>query len=552
MKFKIRQLKWRNKFNNNMTGLVKKIIVSATVFSLVLSSSGILFLKKAEALSAGEATGKAIGAGVACFAENYLESIGYGVSSGEIKGTASAFSKGAIPLTTLTGTTLTNVPAVDQASFGVTFNVLQSSEAAAYKNSIDQSLNKSKDCVRDVVAKIMLDWVVDETVKWIQGGGEPRFVTDWKNFSKDAVNVAVGEIVRQSNFDFLCSPFRLQVQLQLTAQRFPQKIECTLDKIVNNIDAFYNDFSKGGWIGYNTLWEPQNNYYGQLLLWHEELVTQAALSEEAARNEALAGQSFLSSKRCKGGGFDQEITAGPVPSYWVKDSFGKYCASKDLEILTPGNLVGRVVGEAITSDIRWAENVKSWTAAIVNAVMNRLIKEGLSAMKKSSDPAPADYGDFDPWYGQDRTDLIQEQAKTQMVKDAQSLKTDLSAIKTNKEASLSYAKQTLSTLQIMKTKTCLQPATDQEITNAQNEINRLTKEISDIDLLVANVSVFISKINSMSVQQFKSQSTSLQREYQDLVSKSSAFGIVQQSLDEIDIKKQETQGVETRLNSCTA
>src|SRR3989338_9106526 len=36
--------------------------------------------------------------------------------------------------------------------------------------------------LRDVIAKRIIDMIVDQTVEWIQGGGEPKFVTDWNGF----------------------------------------------------------------------------------------------------------------------------------------------------------------------------------------------------------------------------------------------------------------------------------------------------------------------------------------------------------------------------------
>ena len=43
--------------------------------------------------------------------------------------------------------------------------------------------------------------------------------------------------------------------------------------------------------------------------------------------------------------------------------------------MTPGYAVGETVAEAITTDIRWAENIKSWTSAVVNALINAAIQK---------------------------------------------------------------------------------------------------------------------------------------------------------------------------------
>ena len=36
--------------------------------------------------------------------------------------------------------------------------------------------------MRDIIAKRIMDYIVDQTVQWIQGGGEPKFVTNWDSF----------------------------------------------------------------------------------------------------------------------------------------------------------------------------------------------------------------------------------------------------------------------------------------------------------------------------------------------------------------------------------
>ena len=42
--------------------------------------------------------------------------------------------------------------------------------------------SKLNDTLRDVVAKKIMDYIVDETIKWVSGGGKPKFVSDWRGF----------------------------------------------------------------------------------------------------------------------------------------------------------------------------------------------------------------------------------------------------------------------------------------------------------------------------------------------------------------------------------
>jgi len=202
---------------------------------------------------------------------------------------------------------------------------------------------------------------------------------------RGASNAAIGETIRQTDAAFLCSPFKAQIMLQLQpTPKFSESVRCSLDDIVNNIDDFYNDFSKGGWIGYAELMQPQNNYYGVALQVSANLNEQSAKAVDAASKEVQAGSGFLSVKKCKGGG-----TKNPSPKDidelgLMKDFQGNYCKEENLENTTPGNIVGAAVANAVTADSQWAANIQSYTAALINALISRLTKEGLSLMFDSN------------------------------------------------------------------------------------------------------------------------------------------------------------------------
>jgi len=277
----------------------------------------------------------------------------------------------------------------------------------------EEKLNKS---LRDVVAKKLLDYVVDQTVKWIQGGGKPKFITDWKGFLQDAGNIAFDQVLKDVGLAWLCQPFSLQVKLSLLPSRgFSQRIECTLDDVVGNIENFYQDFSQGGWIAYQEMWQPQNNYFGQLLMIHDEVLEKTAEKVEAAKNEALAGSGFLSSKKCV-----------------LYDDWTGECIKE--KIVTPGSTVGEVVAEAITTDIEWAANIESWTSALVNAVINRLISEGIGLMKGSAES----HGSY---YPREYDDLFKkefENQKNKLIDQVEELVDEWQYLFNIKTASLSY------------------------------------------------------------------------------------------------------------------
>ncbi len=214
----------------------------------------------------------------------------------------------------------------------------------------------------------ILDVMVDQVVVSIQGGGKPKFVTDWKGFLQDASQSAIGDFAQEVGAGFLCAPFNFQLQLSLLkVPKFSQKVTCTLDKIVKNIEGFRNDFRKGGWVAFGASWQPQNNFYGALIMSLQELEIRKEAAAFAVLNEAQAGGGFLSTKKC-----DIDLKTGK---------------EINCKVTTPGSAVGGVVTKALGSSFDFivnAQQLGDYVGAIVNALINRLFTEGLAAVRGTS------------------------------------------------------------------------------------------------------------------------------------------------------------------------
>lgn len=368
---------------------------------------------------------------------------------------------------------------------------------------------------RDLIAKRIIDYIVDQIIVWIQGGGQPKFVTDWEGFAKQIFNEAVGEIVYNTDFRFLCSPFRFQVAVSLLpVQRFQHRVNCTLDQIVSNIENFYNDFRNGGWIAYNEMWQPQNNYYGQMLMFHDEMAIAAAKKQTAALNEAAAGSGFLGVTKCSGVSYTidemQEVTRGDLTGY-ARDSEDRYCPNNELKTVTPGDTVGKAVARAITSDIEWAANIQSWMAALVNAVINRLTREGigLATMALSSDASDEYFPSDIPGYEEFVSSSFAGNREL-MIGNINKVLNEWTYLKSKKESSLSYTRNLLNVLQQMQENGCRWEeyetvgdtyfVTERNIGAMirQNESDetRLRGEIRDLDYKIGIAVNLITQINT--------------------------------------------------------
>lgn len=213
--------------------------------------------------------------------------------------------------------------------------------------------------VRTTLMKTLLDQLVGQILGFIQGDGEPKFVTNWEGLLADAGNKAAGQFAQEIGAGFLCSPFDLQIQLALlpVSTQFSERSGCTLDDIVGNIEAFYDDFNNGGWIAYGNAWLPQNNFFGVLLDATQELSIRKEVAAAAEWSAAMAGGGFLS----------------------IKDANGN--------IVTPGRALGDLTSKALGTDIDFVMNAKQlgdYVEAIANSLINRLIKEGVTGIQSAT------------------------------------------------------------------------------------------------------------------------------------------------------------------------
>lgn len=509
--------------------IFNKIILLIVIFGLVFSPLGSVFVPKAKAQygpsTPGAAVGQALAMGAACFLEAKLESI-----------LASA-------ITALLGT-LGLTPIADQAEIqykaytifapaavlvpwsvpALTMSATEAIETA--KQQTSDALLRSKDCIRDVVVKMIIDWLVDETVAWIQGEGQPRYVTNWGSFLSDAFNVGVGEIINQTDAAFLCEPFGLQLRLALLpVQRFQNRITCTLDDITANINDFYNDFRNGGWLAYEEQWWPENNYYGALYMAMDEIMTEGMRQREAAEKEAMASKGFLSVKECAPGTSTEDSQLA-AEMHLQKDIRGNYCMPEDMIIVTPGDVVGETVAAAVTSDYSWAANVRSWVAAIVNAAINRLFKEGLGLMRPSTASRPKGYGgDYDTGVLKAQMASLAPQLQEEygrIIEDYQNIRDYFTAILTNKKQSLSSEEQILVLLNEIKQRNCQPSVTDVDIAAAQNEVMRLTDDVAYYQAAIDEANTNITQ--AQTIQNFTDREIALlNQNYNDFVYKYSSL-----------------------------
>lgn len=147
----------------------------------------------------------------------------------------------------------------------------------------------------------ILAQLTNDIVNWIQNGTEPRFLTmgldDWLGM---AVDNAVGNFIDQYlGMGWLCDSFDISIKLAMLKQtKFKEESKCSLSDIVDNIDDFFNDFSKGGWKGWVKLTGGGNNFYEAYLIAQEETNRISEIEKKNQEEEIARGDGFFSPKDC--------------------------------------------------------------------------------------------------------------------------------------------------------------------------------------------------------------------------------------------------------------
>ena len=143
--------------------------------------------------------------------------------------------------------------------------------------------------------------LVQQTIKWVQGGGKPQFVTNFKGFLTGVANDAAGTTI-QKYAPQLCQSFGPLVQIAVIPVDYMRDLDagpnCTLDQVIGNVRAFAQSFENGGWIAYGAALQPSNNFFGAMMQLSDIADVEGAKAKEAKKTDVESSHGFLSSKEC--------------------------------------------------------------------------------------------------------------------------------------------------------------------------------------------------------------------------------------------------------------
>jgi len=230
------------------------------------------------------------------------------------------------------------------------------------------------------------------------GRGEPSFVRHWRNFLAHAQYR--GENIFRSILGdtVFCDHFSAPLRILFRANNQPTGVQKYTRERIGNLDSYrfranctmpqgwvlqnyVNDFAgNGGWDALVRLAEPQNNFYGALMLAGAELGVQKAVEEKSDELEAQTGNSFTG-RRGK-----------PGDNCWLHSYNNSCLIYKD--ILTPGGILQQTAAATIQSELAWITSVDEWEE-ILQELIHRIVMPRILnlAQRNAYDQEP-----FDPSY----------------------------------------------------------------------------------------------------------------------------------------------------------
>ncbi len=269
-----------------------------------------------------------------------------------------------------------------------------------------------------VIAKI-----TDDTVNWINSGfeGDPAFIENPQYFFADVANEVTGQFIDELGAGFLCQPFSLQIQIAI-ATPYYYRSQCTVLDVIDNYDAFLDDFSQGGWAGWISITQnPQNNPYGAYLLARDELNRRITEKKQNVKDDVSQGGGFLSLKTCVEW-YQETPEADGCDNAEAGFECDRVCTRYEKQ--TPGQTLSAQLNKTISSSVSQLEvsdQISESMIAIAGALVNQMFQKGLRGLTDSSSGAPRG-----TWYedaiGTDKQDLIKSIKEDLAKLDARGLK----------------------------------------------------------------------------------------------------------------------------------
>ncbi|MFN7088488.1 MAG: hypothetical protein ACK4NX_01525, partial [Candidatus Paceibacteria bacterium] len=261
-----------------------------------------------------------------------------------------------------------------------------------------------KPVLLDMIKNVVIHRLVQQVIAWVQGGGKPQFITNWRSFAKETVGSAIVYELEKT-IPEICSPFRDVVNISLQKIYLSdQNPSCKLEQVISNFNQLYDRFENGSWAGFSYSILPSGNFLGSLVSASERIREAADEAQKNKEKEAETNKGFLDkvTRTCSE---PEEVDVGAAtledaelikenPNYVpgsfkcpdpVSDCKAKVCPPDKWEQTTPGGFIAdtltHAMGKTPFNQILAAEDFKALITAVVNTALSKLITGALGAMK---------------------------------------------------------------------------------------------------------------------------------------------------------------------------
>ena len=287
----------------------------------------------------------------------------------------------------------TNMPVVTTPNM-MTVPVSQTMSPEYVIGQQQKSTEYFKTCVMDGIAtgiaKQVIKSLTGSIVNWINSGfnGNPSFVQNPGQFFGAIGDRVAGNTI-QNLAPFLCSPFKLNVQLALVMNQTSSQAEeigCTLTDVENNLKNFTGETSGGTWSNwFNVTQNPQNNPTGAMMLAQNQLSLNVETAQGKYQQQLDWGRGFLGSESCpadsntnSSNGPAKTSSGGVVYDSSNQPVYGVQVDNRGCYLKTPGATIQDQLDSSLNSDLRGLELAQSFDQ-ILSAVMGQLMTKALSA-----------------------------------------------------------------------------------------------------------------------------------------------------------------------------
>lgn len=217
-----------------------------------------------------------------------------------------------------------------------------------------------KECILDAIAWAVINFILQQMLHavavWIESGfeGGPAFITDPEGFFTDMADIIAGEMIFGDDLRVLCSPFQLQLQLNVLLRLFgppaKERNYCRLSDVVTNVSNFLEgSFEDGGWPAWFTVSITPNQN-----LWNTIIETETSIG-------------FRISSRT--GSIEREL--GDSRFFAIRDKIGKYVA--------PGKFVQESANKAFFAGqerLQVADEIDEVVSAVIGLIVNEVLGPG--------------------------------------------------------------------------------------------------------------------------------------------------------------------------------